>query len=70
MAEVGTAAVGTIGFIGAGEQAKMHLLAMKTVRPSLTECTIATANIAQALIQIPRNRSPSTATMRARKPWV
>ena len=31
---------GTIGFIGAGEQAKMHLLAMKTVRPSLTECRV------------------------------
>lgn len=30
----------TIGFIGAGEQAKMHLLAMKTVRPSLTECRV------------------------------
>ena len=26
-----------IGFIGTGEQAKMHLLAMKTVRPTLTE---------------------------------
>jgi ornithine cyclodeaminase/alanine dehydrogenase-like protein (mu-crystallin family) len=31
----------TIGFIGAGEQAKMHLLAMKTVRPSLSECRVA-----------------------------
>jgi ornithine cyclodeaminase/alanine dehydrogenase-like protein (mu-crystallin family) len=31
----------SIGFIGAGEQAKMHLLAMKTVRPSLRECRIA-----------------------------
>ncbi|NIP84207.1 MAG: ornithine cyclodeaminase family protein, partial [Planctomycetales bacterium] len=30
-----------IGFIGAGEQAKMHLLAMKTVRPSLEECRVA-----------------------------
>ncbi len=30
----------TIGFIGAGEQAKMHLLAMKTVRPSLKECRV------------------------------
>lgn len=28
----------SIGFIGAGEQAKMHLLAMKSVRPSLAEC--------------------------------
>ena len=29
-----------IGFIGAGEQAKMHLIAMKTVVPSLEECRI------------------------------
>lgn len=31
----------TIGFIGAGEQAKMHLIAMKTVLPSLRECRVA-----------------------------
>lgn len=31
----------TIGFIGAGEQAKMHLLAMKTIRPTLEECRVA-----------------------------
>ncbi|MCB1237199.1 MAG: ornithine cyclodeaminase family protein [Verrucomicrobiae bacterium] len=30
----------TIGFIGSGEQAKMHLIAMKTVRPGLRECRI------------------------------
>jgi len=29
-----------IGFIGAGEQAKMHLIAMKTVRPSLKVCRV------------------------------
>lgn len=29
-----------IGFIGAGEQAKMHLLAMKVVCPSLEECRV------------------------------
>ncbi|MHC4398421.1 MAG: ornithine cyclodeaminase family protein [Planctomycetota bacterium] len=29
-----------IGFIGSGEQAKMHLLAMKTVLPSLSECRV------------------------------
>ena len=30
-----------IGFIGAGEQAKMHLIAMKTVLPKLEECRVA-----------------------------
>jgi ornithine cyclodeaminase/alanine dehydrogenase-like protein (mu-crystallin family) len=30
-----------IGFIGAGEQAKMHLLGMKYVRPSLKQCRVA-----------------------------
>ncbi len=30
----------SIGFIGAGEQAKMHLIAMKTVVPGLEECRI------------------------------
>ena len=31
----------SIGFIGAGEQAKMHLIAMKTVLPSLKVCRVA-----------------------------
>ena len=31
----------TIGFIGAGEQAKMHLLGMKAVRPGLKTCKVA-----------------------------
>jgi N-[(2S)-2-amino-2-carboxyethyl]-L-glutamate dehydrogenase len=29
-----------IGFIGAGEQSKMHLIAMKTARPTLRECRV------------------------------
>lgn len=36
-----------IGFIGAGEQAKMHLLAMKVVRPSLKECRVAAKTAAE-----------------------
>ncbi len=30
----------SIGFIGSGEQSKMHLIAMKTVRPSLEVCRV------------------------------
>ncbi len=30
-----------IGLIGAGEQAKMHMLAMKSVRPALKQCRVA-----------------------------
>jgi ornithine cyclodeaminase/alanine dehydrogenase-like protein (mu-crystallin family) len=37
----------TIGFIGAGEQAKMHLIAMKVVRPSLTHCRVASSTLAE-----------------------
>ena len=31
----------SIGFIGAGEQAKMHLIAMKTVMPAIDTCRVA-----------------------------
>ena len=37
----------SIGFIGAGEQAKMHLLAMKVVRPSLKVCRVAAKSTAE-----------------------
>ncbi|MEM9828936.1 MAG: ornithine cyclodeaminase family protein [Planctomycetota bacterium] len=37
----------TIGFIGAGEQAKMHLIAMKTVLPSLQCCKVAAKDPAE-----------------------
>ncbi len=34
-----------IGFIGAGEQAKMHLLAIKSVRPSLKVCRVSSRTV-------------------------
>jgi ornithine cyclodeaminase/alanine dehydrogenase-like protein (mu-crystallin family) len=34
-----------IGFIGAGEQAKMHLLSMKAVRPGLKECRVSAKTV-------------------------
>jgi ornithine cyclodeaminase/alanine dehydrogenase-like protein (mu-crystallin family) len=36
-----------IGFIGAGEQAKMHLISMKTAIPSLVECKVAAKSPAE-----------------------
>ncbi|MEA3410504.1 MAG: ornithine cyclodeaminase family protein [Pseudomonadota bacterium] len=36
-----------IGFIGAGEQAKMHLIAMKVVLPSLKACRVASCTAAE-----------------------
>lgn len=47
----------TIGFIGAGEQAKMHLLGMKAVRPSLKVCKVAAVSEAEEEAFI-RNLSP------------
>lgn len=35
----------SIGFIGAGEQAKMHLIAMRTAVPSLRECRVAAKSV-------------------------
>lgn len=37
----------TIGFIGAGEQAKMHMLAMKVARPSLKVCRVSALSAAE-----------------------
>jgi ornithine cyclodeaminase/alanine dehydrogenase-like protein (mu-crystallin family) len=46
-----------IGFIGSGEQAKMHLLAMKTVCPTLTECRVS-ARTAEEERQFVRELAP------------
>ncbi len=47
----------SIGFIGAGEQAKMHLIAMKTVLPSLKTCKVAAKEAAEEE-QFVREMSP------------
>jgi ornithine cyclodeaminase/alanine dehydrogenase-like protein (mu-crystallin family) len=46
-----------IGFIGSGEQAKMHLLAMKTVCPTLVECRVS-ARTAEEEQQFVRELAP------------
>ena len=46
-----------IGFIGSGEQAKMNLLAMKTVRPSLSECRVSAKTVEEER-QFVRELSP------------
>src|ERR1700748_2850964 len=51
-----------IGFIGSGEQAKVNLLAMKTVRPSLTECRVS-AKTAEEEQQFVRELAPLVADM-------
>lgn len=47
----------SIGFIGAGEQAKMHLLGMRSVRPGLKVCKVAAVSEAEELAFI-RDLSP------------
>ena len=46
-----------IGFIGSGEQAKMHLLAMKTVLPTLAECRVS-AKTTEEEVQFIEQLSP------------
>jgi len=53
----------SIGFIGSGEQAKMHLIAMKTVLPSLEECRIG-AKTNEEEAQFIREMSPILADMK------
>jgi len=52
----------SIGIIGAGEQAKMHLIAMKTAVPSLRECRVASLSPAEEE-QFLREMSPILSDM-------
>lgn len=53
----------SIGFIGAGEQAKMHLIAMKTAVPSLKVCRVAAKEPAEEA-QFLREMSPILPSMK------
>ncbi len=55
----------SIGFIGAGEQAKMHLIAMKTALPTLESCLVA-AKDASEEEQFVREMSPIVGDMNIR----
>ena len=58
-----TAEPKVIGFIGAGEQAKMHLLAMMTIRPTLEECRVSAKTAAEEELFI-EQMSPIAPSMR------
>ena len=53
----------SIGIIGAGEQAKMHLIAIKTAVPSLRECRVASLSPAEEE-QFIREMSPILSDMK------
>jgi ornithine cyclodeaminase/alanine dehydrogenase-like protein (mu-crystallin family) len=55
-----------IGFIGAGEQARMHLLSMKMVRPGLKKCRVA-APLSE--VELSRNQYPGMRTRQTFSIW-
>ena len=58
-----------IGFIGSGEQAKMHLLAMKTVCPTLTEGRVS-AKTTEEEQQFVRELAPLVPDMELKAAWM